>query len=459
MKASPSSSKTMEYARTPFRVQTPRMSPSPAYFSSRSTRRNRRAATNLCPPSNDRFIPNRARKDPLQGCASLRKKRTDQDNVRKTAQQEYERQLRKALFGGDNLEPRILFFGIGDSSSRSPRIEDTFQHDTLRPYVSTPCESNPALQRVPNTSSHSFVLQAPGVLHDDNLNLVSVGSPLLALALYDTIWFQGPGGTVGMLERESPQVITAVQWSKGGKYLAVGGKEEVQIWSQSSGEMVSFRNHSGYVTAIDWKDENEFVAASQGEMHRYNLRSSQPHKTSYDCGSEPIFSLQWNSEYIASAAGNDVCLWNPRQDGWIQESLCKLHHDGVNSVEFCLLQANVLASGGADGIKIWNVRSGQLKFFIPTKVPVTSLVWSPYRREIMAGYGETMGIWTVTTEVTQLAEWSFHELDGHVLTLQRAPNSGTVVSLHRGELLIGWNAFGEAPKRQRNNFLDDMRCL
>jgi WD40 repeat protein len=133
------------------------------------------------------------------------------------------------------------------------------------------------------------VLQAPGVLQDDNLNLVSVGSPLLALALNDTIWFQGPDGTVGMLERESPQVITAVQWSKSGKYLAVGGKEEVQIWSQSSGNSVSFRNHSGYVTAIDWKDDNEFVAASQGEMHRYDLSSSQPLKASYDCGSEPSF--------------------------------------------------------------------------------------------------------------------------------------------------------------------------
>ena len=113
--------------------------------------------------------------------------------------------------------------------------------------------------------------------------------------------------------------------------------------------------------------------------------------------------------------------------------------------------------GGADGIKIWNVRSGQLKAFIPTEIPVACLVWSPYRREIMAGYGETMGIWTVTNEVTQLAEWSFEELDGHVLTLQRVPNSGTVVSLHRGEVLIGWDAFGEAPMRQGNSLLDGMR--
>ena len=51
-------------------------------------------------------------------------------------------------------------------------------------------------------------------------------------------------------------------------------------------------------------------------------------------------------EYIASAAGDAVFLWNPRQEGWIQQPLCKLHHDGVKSVEFCLLQANVLATGG-----------------------------------------------------------------------------------------------------------------
>jgi WD40 repeat protein len=114
----------------------------------------------------------------------------------------------------------------------------------------------------------------------------------------------------------------------------------------------------------------------------------------------------------------------------------------------------IIATGGADGIKIWNVRWGQLKAFIPTEMPITRFVWSPYRCEIMAGYGDTIGIWS---EVTQLAEWSFHKVDGHVLTLQHVPNSGTVVSLHQGEVLIGWDAFGDAPKLQRNHFLDGMR--
>jgi hypothetical protein len=35
---------------------------------------------------------------------------------------------------------------------------------------------------------------------------------------------------------------------------------------------------------------------------------------------------------------------------------------------------------------------------------------------------------------------------GTVLTLDRQPGSGRVMSLHSDEFLVGWDAFGRAPK-------------
>jgi WD40 repeat protein len=433
----------MAYPRTPVRVQTPRMSPSPACFSSRPTRRNRGAATNLCPPSNDRFIPNRARVD---AGSSLVKTKLNQDAEPGTPQQqEYKRQLRRALFGCDELEPRMLSIGNGDGRSRSsslPRTENPYQQDILRASLSTV----PAVRKVPRRTiptTHTSMLQAPNLLQDDFLSLVSSG-PMLAVALHDSIYLS-KDKKIQKIRNESKEYITSVKWSGNHRFLAFGSQESVEVWDpfrkMKAADLV---NHSGYVTALDWNGDFDLVAGSETVIQRYDLRIAFPEVGTYDSqGQYPISSLKWTQDNMLAVSGGDsISLWDAR---YATKPLLKLQHKTVKSVDFCPTQSNVLASGGAGGIKFWNVHTGQIRASISRDdALVTSVVWSPYRRELMAGYGDKLCVWSVTENITQLAQWNPD--CGRVLSLEREYQNGEVISLHDTELLVRWEAFGAAPK-------------
>ena len=433
----------MAHPRTPLRVQTPRMSPSPAHFSSRSTRRSRRAAANLCSPSNDRFIPNRARMD---AGSSLVKTQLKGDAEPVTPQQKYyKRQLRKALFGSDEMEPRMLSIGNGDRRSRSsslPRTEDPCQQDILRASIST----IPAVRKVPPrtiSTIHNFMLQAPQLLQDDLLSLVSSG-PMLAVALNDSVYLS-KDGKVKKIRNDSREYITSVKWSGNDSLLAFGSNAQVEVWDPVRGlKAAELVNHSGYVTALDWNGDFDLMAASDTGVQRYDLRIAFPEVGTYDCpGQNCISSLKWTQDnMLAVSGGNSISLWDAR---YATKPLLMLDHETVKSVDFCPAQSNVLASGGADGIKLWNVHTGHIRASISTDdTVVTSVVWSPYRRELMAGYGEKLGVWSVKKNITQLAEWDAY--CGRVLSLERGYQNGEVISLHDSELLVGWEAFGAAPK-------------
>jgi WD40 repeat protein len=442
VKAPQSSHKTTGYLGTPLRVQIPRMSPSPAYFSSRPTRRSRRAATNLCPPSNDRFIPNRAR---MYAGSSLVKTKLNQDAEPATPQQqEYKRQLRRALFCSEELEPRMLSIGNGDRRSRSlslPLTEDPCQQDILRANLSTV----PMVRKVPRRTIptiHKFMLQAPRLLQDDLLSLVSSG-PMLAVALHYSVYLSY-NGKVKKVRNESRGYITSIKWSGNHSFLAFGSNARVEVWDPVREiKAANLFNHAGYVTALDWNGDLDLVAASDTGVQRYDLRIAFPEVGTYDPGEYGISSLKWTQDnMLAISGGNSISLWDAR---YATKPLLKLQHETVKSVDFCPAQSNVLASGGAGGIKLWNVHTGQIRASISIDdTHVTSVVWSPYRRELMAGYGDKLGVWSVTKNITQLVEW---DPDcGRVLSLERGYQNGEVISLHDCEILAGWETFGAAPK-------------
>jgi WD40 repeat protein len=113
------------------------------------------------------------------------------------------------------------------------------------------------------------------------------------------------------------------------------------------------------------------------------------------------------------------------------------------------MQRNVLATGGANGIQLWNLQSGSIRATIPTPNPVTSLSWSPYRPELMASYGKDMAIWSLAPQVHRLAEWGLEvdgEVGGKVLSSDRSSDTGRVVSLHECGRLALWDPFGAAPQ-------------
>jgi WD40 repeat protein len=124
------------------------------------------------------------------------------------------------------------------------------------------------------------------------------------------------------------------------------------------------------------------------------------------------------------------------------EPFRKLHDDNVKTLEFSPVGGQVLATGGSDGIKLWNEHQIAPLALIHTEAPVTSLVWSPFGMELMAACGDRLGAWwkKVTEEdAFQLVDLKPSNSGGKRLALDHVLGSCEVVSLHSQGLLMGWD--------------------
>jgi hypothetical protein len=63
----------------------------------------------------------------------------------------------------------------------------------------------------------------------------------------------------------------------------------------------------------------------------------------------------------------------------------------------------------------------------------------------MASYGKIMAIWLLAPQVRRLADWGLHDdqgINGKVLSLDRLPDTGSIISLHEYGGLTMWSPFG-----------------
>ena len=417
------------------------MSPSPLRFPHSTPRRRRTPSTD----PGDRFIPNRNLFDPAQSRASLLSNIEEDENISpaKVASVEYKRNLRRTLFGKD--EPSSLL-GFGDNATKSTRsnnpsvsVKDNFSLDPLRPLKSTHSKRTTQPKRSVSTSN-PIHYDVPGLIPDSVLNLVSLG-PAMAVGIDDSVFIYNEG-TIDSVVFQS-NIVSSVKWSTPTALLAMGIYNEAQVWDAYTKQRVArLTNHQNRVSALEWKGSNDLMAASDSGLCRYDIRLRHPELYRYPVHHQ-ITKMQWNDNVLAAADGHSIHLWDAR---YSEQPLKTFQHANAKGLEFCPMQHNVLATGGSDGIHFWNVQSGELRATIPTPEPVTSLVWSPYRKEIMAAYGDDMAVWSLSSGVERLAQWGTD--DGRVLALDRDPYSGRVASLHSYEHLYVWNLFGEPPKKR-----------
>ena len=402
----------------------------------------------------DRFIPNRARFDPWQSRASLLSPHVEEEaNIAPEDRlpEEYKRQLRRTLFGQET-PPSLLGFCSSSSSSSSfstsarstSSFESPFTQDILRSTDSAPVPSSTVRQTRSISTVPTFVADAPMVLQDDDLNLISVG-PRVAVALDDSVYLMKSEGTEA-IKFPDDQLVTSLKWSPEAS-LAMGTNQEVNVWDVNARETVAkLYNHDGYVTALEWRAPNELLAASDSGIQRYDLRLRFPEIMSYESfyESSQVSSLQWHDQTLVAAAGDTACLWDLRHS---REPWRRFQTRNIKSAQVC--NRNVLVTGGVDGVHFWNVQSGKLRGVIQTPEPVTNILWSPYRQqEFVASYGDRLGVWSVSNGTKRLADWSTGE--GKVLSLDYLSGDGRVISLQGGEAVMGWKVFEKpvaAPKK------------
>jgi hypothetical protein len=414
--------------------------------------------------------------------------------------QAYERHLNRILFGTEQCQPRLLSFGDDSLSSvaqgqrATAFMEDPFRQDVLR-ATATPslCSGGSRDDAAAATTSKvrreipiklKFILEAPLLLQKDFLNLVSFG-PMIAVGLNSYVHFSNRGSEDCCYSQEQEQafesicaphreLVTAIQWSgdraSRNAFLAFGTKDCAEVWDpQMHQQLAHIGGHAHYVTALAWGEATsrpmELLAGSANGIQHYDLRLPCPHIESYACdnGSYPITSLQCRGNYTVASYEDTVLVWDVRKHA-LHQPLYRLHHAKVKAVELCPFQSNVLATGGADGIKVWHLLHQQptlssssgaranLRSSIPTPSPVTSLLWSPYRRELLAAHGESLALWDMSskTVMTPLAEWT-QPGGGKVFSMDCDPRNGRVVTLHSKEVLACWDAFGEPPQQKRGS--------
>lgn len=275
--------------------------------------------------------------------------------------------------------------------------------------------------------------------------------PSIAAAFGNTVYFIRHDGD-DQIPTELPDstCATSVKWSKSTvqPYLAVGATDAVLILDPEHGLVDSLDYPVGIVSAMECQDGNNIVTASRSGIQRFDIRCDYNRNiTTFDPGfgcENPVTRLLFDDNILAAAGRNCVRLWDQRYDA-LNGPMLELEHDNVRGLEFYPLRRNILATGGANGIHFWDVASVDLRSTIPTLVPVTGLIWSPYQNELMTSCGEIMTLWLVAPQVHRLAEWSLGKESGRIFTLDRYPNSPRVISLHKDGCLVAWNPFGGPP--------------
>lgn len=436
----------------------------------------------------DRFIPNRSRVDtPRARKALLEESYEQRDDV--DNDNEYKRQLRRTLFGDDFIASSSSksLLGLGDHYNAASTMKDKIR--TIDPanvdVLRSTLKSDVALPAFPRKVDHKkvFLLNASGVDPRDDLHVLSVG-PRFALGIWDIVVFDEwgryshePGPQIPHLPLPHIGSVSAVQWRYKGQntattsnnnyVLAVGGQATVEVYDVANKSLMArLMDHMDPVTSLEWLHSDgmgndlELLASSSVGIRRYDLRLRMPEVFTYNTKLAAFqdapaakMQIQPGTEYLLAAAmptNNMVAFWDLR---YSRVPMNSLEHTDVKGLEFSPLHRNTLATGGHDGIRFWNVQSGALRSAAETKDPVTTLTWSPHQHELMAGFGDYMGVWAVSpcsNKVHQLEQWTEPDA-GQVIAIERMEDGPEtrVLTLHGDDgFLVCWKPF--APKRKQS---------
>ncbi|KAI0316645.1 WD40 repeat-like protein [Amylostereum chailletii] len=248
------------------------------------------------------------------------------------------------------------------------------------------------------------VLDAPGVVDDFYLNLLSwsvLNVVAIALGEHTYIWKADTGEVTHVGAAPEGSFISSVDFSNDGAYLGVGaGTGEVELWDIESGQKLrSMGGHQGQVATLSWHGHILSSGCIDGSIWHHDVRIAR-HKVMELIGhTGEVCGLKWreDGELIASG-GNDnvVNIWDGRLGDvgegargvakWTKRN----HTAAVKAIAWCPWQPSLLASGGGTNdatVNVWNSTTGARLHTLKTPAQVTSVIWSPHRKEFLTTHG------------------------------------------------------------------------
>ncbi|OSX58201.1 hypothetical protein POSPLADRAFT_1173606 [Postia placenta MAD-698-R-SB12] len=248
------------------------------------------------------------------------------------------------------------------------------------------------------------VLDAPGMVDDYYLNLVawsSLNTLAVALAESTYLWRADTGEVTQMGEAPEGTYVASVDFSNDGQFLGVGlGMGAVELWDiETQTKLRTMGGHSTQVACLSWHQHLLTSGCGDGSIWHHDVRVAR-HKVGELVGHQgEVCGLKWRSDgELLASGGNDnvVNVWDGRVGDvtpgsrsaarWTKRN----HVAAVKAIAWCPWQPALLASGGGTSdatVHIWNTTTGARLHSLTTPSQVTSIQWSPHKKEFLTTHG------------------------------------------------------------------------
>mmetsp|Transcript_3151 Transcript_3151/g.7394 ORF Transcript_3151/g.7394 Transcript_3151/m.7394 type:complete len:505 (+) Transcript_3151:199-1713(+) len=434
----------------------------------------------------DRFIPNRAGMNMELSKHILRGDNEDatmsvgpegettshvpsnQQVVPDANKQEYKSRLSAALLGvDDKSNNRIMSF---KDKAPQPKGDTVNNLNVLYSAAKSGPQkkSNSKLASRPIPSAPSRVLDAPDLMDDYYLNLVSWSDTnILAVALANTVylWNAATGDIQELCTYDDgpSSHISSVSWvQEGGAHLAVGTSGgKTQLWDiHASKQLRSMDGHTDRVGSMAWNRHILSTGSRDTNIINHDVRVARHNVATLSAHCQEVCGLTWSNDgEVLASGGNDnlLCLWDASQtslnNGGPRFQLTD-HQAAVKALAWSPHERHLLATGGGTAdrcIKFWNSQTGACLNSIDTGSQVCALQWNPFEKEILSSHGFARN---------QLCLWKYpsmakiKEFEGHtsrVLHMCVSPDGSTVVSAAGDETLRFWEIFAAPSKKHQSS--------
>ncbi|KAH6910801.1 WD repeat-containing protein slp1 [Coprinopsis sp. MPI-PUGE-AT-0042] len=315
---------------------------------------------------------------------------------------------RLAAATGLPLNRRILGYhepppAASSSSLASADTALSQQREFAKPlYAQRPGATTNKTRKIPTQPER--VLDAPGMMDDFYLNLLSWSVQNCVAVALDTstyIWRADTGAVTQLGDAPEGSYVSSVDFSNDGNFLGVGlSTGEVELWDAETGQKLrTMSGHVGQVATLSWHQHLLSSGCQDGSIWHHDVRVPR-HKVMELIGHVgEVCGLKWrpDGELLASG-GNDnvVNIWDGRVGDvgegargtarWTKRN----HTAAVKAVAWCPWQPSLLASGGGTNdasIHVWNSTTGARLHTLRTPSQITSIQWSPHRKEILTTHG------------------------------------------------------------------------
>lgn len=231
---------------------------------------------------------------------------------------------RLAAATGISLNRRILAYHEPPPTSSSDTLLAQ-QRELVRPLYARPgalptstSATTSKARKIPTQPER--VLDAPGILDDFYLNLISWSSlNVVAVALEGStyVWKADSGEVAHLGDAPEGLYVSSVAFSNDGQYLGVGiGDGSVELWDvETQQKLRTMAGHSAQVACLSWNGHILSSGCGDGSIWHHDVRMPK-HKVGELTGHQgEVCGLKWREDgELLASGGNDnvVNVWDGR---------------------------------------------------------------------------------------------------------------------------------------------------